>query len=349
MSQIDQYVQKVMQNIHAPSAERERIESDLRSHLNEALAAGEPEDAILRRMGDPVEVAKEFMAQMALVYAGFWRRLAAYGIDLVVMIVIAGTLALVGVASAITVPRNPVGLDWVVGALLVALTISAALATIGTVLLYFPIQEGRFGQTLGKRWLRLWVLKEDGLPIGYKEAFLRRLSYYFDILPVDALFIPFTAKRQRAFDVVAHTVVVRESDDKGRRAVLALALVIALPLVLMFACVRPQSRLVSLSAPNPAGHAAYAFTNFTGSERADVQAASGRTLKLEYEAAVSSGSLSIRVEDAKGQVVWQMALPIDGASGRQRADVRVDQGERYAIVLEGREAGAKLDLSWSRR
>lgn len=267
MSQIDQYLQKVMQNIHAPSIERERIESDLRSHLQEALASGEPEDAVIRRMGDPAEVAKEFMAQMSLHYAGFWRRLAAFGIDLVVIIVMAGALALVGVASVSKVPRNPVGLDWVVGALLVALAISAALATIGTILLYFPIQEGRFGQTLGKRLLRLWVLKEDGLPIGYKEAFLRRLSYYFDILPVDALFIPFTAKRQRAFDVVAHTVVVRESDDKGLRAVFALALVIALPLVLMFACVRPQTRWVSLGAPNPAGHAAYSFTNFSGRSR----------------------------------------------------------------------------------
>jgi hypothetical protein len=166
---------------------------------------------------------------------------------------------------------------------------------------------------------------------------------------VDALFIPFTVKRQRAFDVVAHTVVVRESDDKGRRAVFALALVIALPLVLLFACFRPQNQFMSLGASNPGGHVAYSFTSFTGSERADVQARSGRTLTLEYQASVESGSLRIRVEDARGQVVWQMELPIDGASGRQRAEIRVQQGDRYAIVLEGREAGAKLDLSWSRR
>jgi uncharacterized RDD family membrane protein YckC len=349
MSQIDQYLQKVMQNIHAPSTERERIESDLRAHLEEALASGEPEDAVLRRMGAPEEVAKGFMAQVSLHYAGFWRRLAAFGIDLAVVILMAGVLALVGVASVSKVPRNPVGLDWAVGALLVALAISAGLATIGTILLYFPIQEGRFGQTLGKRLLRLWVLKEDGLPIGYKEAFLRRLSYYFDILPVDALFIPFTANRQRAFDVVAHTVVVRESDDKGVRAVFALALVIALPLALMFACFRPQNRFVSLCAPNPAGHVAYSLISFTGIERAEVPAGSGRTLTLEHQASLDSGGLSIRVEDARGQVVWQIALPVDGASGRQRAEIRVDQGERYAIVLEGREAGAKLDLSWSRR
>jgi uncharacterized RDD family membrane protein YckC len=56
----------------------------------------------------------------------------------------------------------------------------------------------------------LWVLKENCLPIGYTEAFLRRLSYYFEIMAVDALFIPFTPKRQRAFDIVARMVVIRE-------------------------------------------------------------------------------------------------------------------------------------------
>ncbi len=46
--------------------------------------------------------------------------------------------------------------------------------------------------------------------IGCKEAFLRRLPFYFEIWPVDALFIPFTEKRQRAFDIVARTIVVRQ-------------------------------------------------------------------------------------------------------------------------------------------
>jgi uncharacterized RDD family membrane protein YckC len=60
--------------------------------------------------------------------------------------------------------------------------------------------------------LGLRVLREDGLPINYMEAFLRRISYYFEVLPVDALFIPFTSKRQRAFDIVARTIVVRQFD-----------------------------------------------------------------------------------------------------------------------------------------
>jgi uncharacterized RDD family membrane protein YckC len=36
------------------------------------------------------------------------------------------------------------------------------------------------------------------------------LSFYFDILPFDALFILFTEKRQRGFDIIARTVVIKE-------------------------------------------------------------------------------------------------------------------------------------------
>ena len=81
-------------------------------------------------------------------------------------------------------------------------------------MLYFPILEGRFGQTLGKRLLGIRVLHESGLPIGFKEAILRRLPFYFDFWPIDGLFVLFTAKKQRAFDIVARTVVVRETSER---------------------------------------------------------------------------------------------------------------------------------------
>jgi uncharacterized RDD family membrane protein YckC len=97
-----------------------------------------------------------------------------------------------------------------VGGITLALIIASALAAVGFILLYFPLLEARFGQTLGKRLFRLRVLREDGLPIGYKEAILRRLSFYFEFIFIDALFIPFTTKRQRALDIVARTVVVRD-------------------------------------------------------------------------------------------------------------------------------------------
>ncbi len=210
MNEIEQYVRAVMRDIHAPATERERIESDLRAHLQDAVNLGEPAGVVIARMGSPAEVASEFMSEVPLHYASFWARLAAFAIDWALITAATAVFAVIVLLVANWVPRNPVGLDWIWGAFLIALIVSSSLAILGIQLLYFMILEGRFGQTIGKRVLGLWVLKENRLPIGYKEAFLRRLSYYFRFLPFDALFIPFTEKHQRAFDIVARTIVVRD-------------------------------------------------------------------------------------------------------------------------------------------
>jgi uncharacterized RDD family membrane protein YckC len=210
MDEIDRYIREVLRNIPFPIAARERIEADLRAHLESAQAEGDAPQAVISRMGSPVEVAEELMSQVPLQYAGFWRRLAACAVDMILIFVLAAIPAFAGVALSSLVPQHPAGFDYVVGAAIILAVVVCALAVVGVAVLYFPILEGRFGRTLGKRLLKLWVLKENGLPIGYTEAFLRRLSYYFEIMAVDALFIPFTPKRQRAFDIVARTVVIRE-------------------------------------------------------------------------------------------------------------------------------------------
>jgi uncharacterized RDD family membrane protein YckC len=210
MNATEKYVHDVLRNVPAPARERQRIESDLRAHLAEAAAAGQPAEAVLARMGKPEEVAAEFMATVPLAYAGFGPRALAFVVDMAAIIAVAGALAGLGVLFGNLVPRNPAGFDYVVGAVLIALAAANAIGAVGVLFIYFPLLEGRFGQTLGKRLLGLRVLRENGLPIGYKEALLRRLSFYFDIFPFDAAFVFFTEKRQRAFDIVARTVVISE-------------------------------------------------------------------------------------------------------------------------------------------
>ncbi len=210
MKEIESYIQAVLGELYAPAAERQRVESDLRAHIEEALQSGEPVEAVIERMGAPGEVAAGFMAQIELPYAGFWRRLVAFAIDLLLILLAAGVLGVAFVLLSNLVPRHPQGIETLLGGVLIALCVACALAGLGITLLYFPILEGRFGQTLGKRLLKLRVLREDGSPVHYKEAFLRRISYYLEVIEVDALFIPFTARRQRAFDIVARTIVVKE-------------------------------------------------------------------------------------------------------------------------------------------
>ena len=210
MDVVEDYIQAVMRDIHAPQAERRRIESDLRAHLAEAIQAGQAPREAVAHLGTPREVAAEFMSQVRLEYASFRRRLLAFFIDMALILLIAGALVVLAVWLSNLVPASPQGLvDDLIGAILIFLVVSLALSALGVILLYFPILEGRFGRTPGKRLLGLLVLREDGLPIGYKEAFLRRISYYFEVLPIDALFIPFTARHQRAFDIVARTIVVK--------------------------------------------------------------------------------------------------------------------------------------------
>jgi uncharacterized RDD family membrane protein YckC len=211
MNEIEDYVNAVLRSLTVSTAERQRIETDLRAHLSQALEDGSSIQDVFARMGDPEEVAAAFMAQTNLIYAGFWLRLGAFAIDLVLLVFTALIFGGIAFAANTFVPPHPESLaDYLYGALVLMVLIGSALVAVSTFLLYFPLLEGRFGQTLGKRLLGLRVLKEGGLPIGFREAFLRRLSYYFDFLPVDALFIFFNAKRQRAFDIIARTIVVQE-------------------------------------------------------------------------------------------------------------------------------------------
>ena len=207
---VERYIAKILENIHAPADEKKRIEADLRGHFTAAQEAGEPVIQVMERLGAPVEVAQAYMMQLPLEHVGFWPRLAAFAIDLVVILPIVGLLSICAIGLANLVPDSPKGLGYLAGALLIMMCIGCALAAVGMILLYFPILEGRFGQTVGKKLLGCRVLKENGLPAGYKETFIRRISFYFNLLPVDALFIPFNARKQRAFDIVARTIVVRD-------------------------------------------------------------------------------------------------------------------------------------------
>jgi len=206
----EQYVQKVMRLIHASTEERMRIESDLKAHLQEGIQGGEDMLKLVDRMGDPREVAAEFMAQIPLTYSSHWRRLGAFVIDMLLILLFGGLSGvLFAVLSNFVVPQHP-NTTWekLWGGALILFMVITANAAIAMIMAYFPVLEGRFGKTLGKRLLHMRVCTEEGLPVSAGQAILRRLSFYFEILPVDALFIFFNPKHQRGFDILAKTVVV---------------------------------------------------------------------------------------------------------------------------------------------
>ncbi|PYS83301.1 MAG: hypothetical protein DMF67_09650 [Acidobacteria bacterium] len=86
---------------------------------------------------------------------------------------------------------------------------------------YFALFEWAWnGQTPGKRWLRLRVIREDGRPVTFWEAAARNLVRIFDMEPFPfysiglvAVFV--SSRDQRVGDMVAGTVVVREREAQA--------------------------------------------------------------------------------------------------------------------------------------
>jgi uncharacterized RDD family membrane protein YckC len=96
------------------------------------------------------------------------------------------------------------------------------------IVLLFLIFSGYFaffewiwsGQTPGKRWLKLRVIREDGRPITFWEASVRNLLRTFDMMPfpfysIGLISVFSTTRDQRIGDMVAGTVVVREREAEA--------------------------------------------------------------------------------------------------------------------------------------
>lgn len=85
--------------------------------------------------------------------------------------------------------------------------------------LYFPVLEGRYGATLGKKLMAVRVVGLDLSPCGYRRAIIRFLARLIDanpLVPILALigYVSFqrTPLRQRWGDLAAKTLVVRTED-----------------------------------------------------------------------------------------------------------------------------------------
>src|SRR6266571_3601633 len=96
------------------------------------------------------------------------------------------------------------------------------------IILVFLLMSGYFaffewiwsGQTPGKRWMKLRVIREDGRPISFFEAVVRNLLREFDIMPlpfysIGLISVFATDRDQRVGDLVAGTVVVREREAEA--------------------------------------------------------------------------------------------------------------------------------------
>lgn len=80
----------------------------------------------------------------------------------------------------------------------------------------WPISEGLFGQTLGKRFLDLKVVTNDYKSISMGQAFIRFFLGFIDYIFVMGLIIAIIDKNnQRIGDMAAKTVVIKHKYKKG--------------------------------------------------------------------------------------------------------------------------------------
>jgi uncharacterized RDD family membrane protein YckC len=84
---------------------------------------------------------------------------------------------------------------------------------------YYAVFEALWkGQTPGKRWAGIRVIKDSGRPINTFEAISRNLVRFVDFLPLfygfGVITMLLNAKHRRLGDYVAGTIVVHESSDR---------------------------------------------------------------------------------------------------------------------------------------
>ncbi len=79
----------------------------------------------------------------------------------------------------------------------------------------WPISEGIWGQTIGKRFLYLKVVTDDYRPIRFGQAFGRFFIGIFDYIFLIGIFIAAADKKnKRVGDWVANTIVIRTKKPK---------------------------------------------------------------------------------------------------------------------------------------
>lgn len=234
---LDATVRRILARHPIGDAERAGITYELMSHLHaageaRATAAGRTDvaredlEAALAEAGGEQQLAAAFVQPLAkpLVRASFGRRLGAYAIDMVLVLIGVALVhqlldfvlaAHMGIAVAPAPGNSPsVFLPWGFHdpTMSFALRGVFAVASAAVVLGYFAWTEARDGRTPGKRALELRVMRADGAPMTAREALLRnvvKLSPPLLLLDALVMLVAFGEERQRASDKIAGTIVVR--------------------------------------------------------------------------------------------------------------------------------------------
>lgn len=198
----DDYINRVLDFLPSGTPERDQIATELRGHIAERLAGGQLLEEVLRQLGDPLALAESYLAAVPLHSAPFGRRAVAKLVDIALIL---GFMVPIVCLSFLATPeavRPIVMFLGIVGSSLLAAA-------------YLVIAETDYGQTIGKRWMGLRVVRESGARISLGQAVVRQLPMFLQMYWIDVLFALFTDKHQRAFELLSKTRVVDIEPETG--------------------------------------------------------------------------------------------------------------------------------------
>jgi len=193
---IDDYISRVLDAMPGTTPQRSQIAVELRGHIAERMGDGGSEADVLRRLGDPVALAESYLSAVPLVSAPHGERVLAKLIDIVLVALVMGSIT---------------GLLALVLPLEVMVPVGLAIVLIGGSFMfgaYTIASECVWGQTVGKRAMKLRVVRETGTRISVGQSLVRQLPMFLQIYMIDAMFALFTERRQRAFELLSKTRVV---------------------------------------------------------------------------------------------------------------------------------------------
>jgi uncharacterized RDD family membrane protein YckC len=117
---------------------------------------------------------------------------------------------------AATLTAFSIGEEFVWIALCLAAIAAGILASLYTVIL-----EWRYGCTVGKYLNGLRVVRESGARISFGQSVVRQLPVFLQVGWVDAMFVIFTDRRQRAFELLSKTRCVAAQESTSQQAAFA--------------------------------------------------------------------------------------------------------------------------------
>ena len=168
-----------------------------------------PERKDAAEFAPPVIVPSEAAPEIA--YGGFFRRILAFGIDLITILLLSallGVMAYIAYKVGLAAHGRGVSLDNLTP-LFGILTFAWSFLTTA----YFVVFHGSDGKTVGKWLLGLRVVDSAQTTISYRRAFLRwigLIGFGFATFGLSCLWIIWSGEKRGWHDYLARTWVVRD-------------------------------------------------------------------------------------------------------------------------------------------